>query len=55
MLVCDVVESFQKTYELKSAKTLPAANYDMNYLLAGTKFLTGGKSFEADIFKAFEF
>jgi 5'-3' exonuclease len=51
----DIVESFENSYKLKGSKTLPAANYDMNYLLAGTKFLSGGKSFEADIFKAFEF
>jgi len=35
-------------------KSLSAKSYDMQYLLEGTKYLSQGKTFEADIFKALD-
>jgi 5'-3' exonuclease len=37
---------------LLKRKTLSARNYDMHGLLEGTKYITNGKTFEADIFAA---
>ena len=49
----DIQSSFIKSYNETIVKTLPAAKYDLNYLLAGTNYLSNGKTFEADIFSAF--
>ena len=49
----DIQTNFAKSFEAAKTKVLPAANYDMPYLLAGTDYLSGGKTFEADIFSAF--
>lgn len=38
---------------LLTRKTLSARTYDMHTLLEGSKFISAGKTFEADIFKAF--
>jgi len=51
----DIQENFRTAYEKSHDKTLKAANYDMAHLLEGTRFITGGRTFEADIFKSFDF
>jgi len=51
----DIQENFRTAYEKSHDKTLKAANYDMAHLHEGTRFITGGRTFEADIFKSFDF
>jgi 5'-3' exonuclease len=50
----DIVGSFNASYLVDVKKTLSAKNYDMAYLLEGTRFISGGKTFEADIFSKFD-
>jgi 5'-3' exonuclease len=51
----DIQDKFKESFEKYSPKKLSAANYDMVHLLEGTRFITGGRTFEADIFKALDF
>lgn len=50
----DIVGNWRSSYEQDHNKTLSAKNYDMSYLLEGTRFISGGKTFEADIFAKFD-
>jgi hypothetical protein len=50
----DIQEKFADAFAKSKDKFLSAANYDMNYLLAETRFISAGKTFEADIFKQFD-
>jgi hypothetical protein len=50
----DIQEKFTEAFAKSKDKFLSAANYDMNYLLAETRFISAGKTFEADIFKQFD-
>lgn len=48
-----ISEEFKPHFEaLLKRKTLSARSYDMNTLLDGTRFISDGKTFEADIFSA---
>jgi 5'-3' exonuclease len=53
IIPADIQASFIKSFESARNKVLPAANYDMPYLLGGTDYLAASKTFEADIFSAF--
>ena len=50
----DIVEKFRAAYEKESPKKLSAHNYDMNFMLEGTRFISGTRTFEADIFSQFK-
>ena len=50
----EIVENWLSSYKKDSHKTLSAKNYDMNYLLEGTRFISAGRTFEADIFSKFD-
>ena len=50
----DIQENFTNAFDKAKDKLLSAVNYDMNYLLAETRFISAGKTFEADIFKQFD-
>jgi 5'-3' exonuclease len=52
----DIQAAFKTSYEsAKENKELSANQYDMNHLLEGTRFISGGRTFEADIFSQFKF
>lgn len=52
----DIQEAFETAYNGDSnRKELSAQVYDMVHLLEGTRFISGGKTFEADIFSQFKF
>jgi hypothetical protein len=50
----DIVGSFNASYLVDFKKTLSAKAYDMSYFLEGSRFISGGKTFEADIFAKFD-
>lgn len=51
----DIQEKFRTAFETAwNSKELGARTYDMNALLEGTRFISQGRSFEADIFSAFK-
>jgi len=51
----EIQQAFTTSFEAPDTKTeLAAKVYDMNTLLAGTHFISGGKTFEADIFSNFK-
>jgi len=51
----DIIEKFRSAFESSwENKELGARTYDMNALLEGTRFVSQGRSFEADIFSAFK-
>ncbi len=49
----EIQNAFNKSFAESEHKNLAAGNYDMNTLLEGTRFISGGRTFEADIFSAF--
>jgi hypothetical protein len=54
ILPIEIQENFRNAFEKAwESKELGARTYDMNALLEGTRFLSQGRSFEADIFSAF--
>lgn len=50
----DIVGSFNASYLVDKDKKLSAQSYDMNLILEGTRFISGTKTFEADIFSQFK-
>ena len=50
----DIQENFANAFIEAKDKFLSAANYDVNHLLAETRFIAATKTFEADIFKHFD-
>jgi 5'-3' exonuclease len=51
----DIQEKFTEAFEKYSSQKLSAANYDLVHLLEGTRFISSGRTFDADIFKALDF
>jgi hypothetical protein len=50
----DIIEKWKASYEQDGEKKLSAQSYDMNLILEGTRFISGTKTFEADIFSQFK-
>jgi hypothetical protein len=51
----DIQGKFHASFDTAwNSKELGARTYDMNALLEGTRFVSQGRSFEADIFSAFK-
>jgi 5'-3' exonuclease len=51
----DIQQAFSHAYEQEGqAKELSAQKYDMSNILEGTRFISGGRTFEADIFSQFK-
>jgi hypothetical protein len=51
----DIQSAFRDSFDQAwDKKELGARTYDMNALLEGTKYVSRGNSFEADIFSAFK-
>jgi 5'-3' exonuclease len=52
----DIIDAFEKSFKKEmERKELSAQKYDMTAILEGTRFISGGKTFEADIFSQFKF
>jgi 5'-3' exonuclease len=49
-----IVKAWAESYSNDSPKMLSAHAYDMNYILEGTRFISAGRTFEADIFSKFK-
>lgn len=49
----DIQEKFNSSVIQHTSKELGSRTYDMNSLLEGTRFVSSGKTFEADIFSQF--
>jgi hypothetical protein len=50
----DIVGSFNASYLVDCDKKLSAQTYDANLILEGSRFISGTKTFEADIFSQFK-
>jgi hypothetical protein len=56
ILPTDIQEKFRSSFDKAwENKELGARTYDMNALLEGTRFVSNGRTFEADIFSQFKF
>ena len=55
ILPADIQDKFKVSFQNNLNTNLPAATYDMSFFIGGTKYFTDSKSFESDIFKAFNF
>ena len=51
----DIQEAFETAYDdTPTRKELSAKTYDMSHILEGTRYVSGGRTFEADIFSQFK-
>jgi 5'-3' exonuclease len=56
VIPADIQSAFETAYtDENNRKELSAQVYDMVHMLEGTRFISGGKTFEADIFSQFKF
>jgi 5'-3' exonuclease len=55
IIPADIQEAFTAAYSKEEdTKELSAQKYDMSVILEGTRFISGGRTFEADIFSQFK-
>jgi 5'-3' exonuclease len=56
VIPADIQDAFENSFnDIATSKELSAKTYDMSHLLEGTRFISGGRTFEADIFSQFKF